>query len=192
MKSPCPPSKTVVKYLFCSLSTPSGIHAACVLQFPDPHFKMKHKKRRVIQPELVHALAHLMPPGGACFLRPWLHIKRDYINLLALNQTGHLDDCSSTLLQHDASAARRFCSKPMPAQLQGTSSCSRTSRRQRCPCMKHSGSTGVQRSAQTRALSCSAGRACQQLSPAERPAAAAQRTGSMHRALAYPAAWARP
>ena len=63
-EEPLAPQKTVVEHVFCSLSTSSGIHAACVLQFPDPHFKMKHKKRRVIQPELVHALAHLMPPGG--------------------------------------------------------------------------------------------------------------------------------
>ena len=33
-------------------------------QFPDPHFKNKHKKRRVVQPELVQAVAAHMPPGG--------------------------------------------------------------------------------------------------------------------------------
>ena len=40
--------------------------AGCVLraQFPDPHFKNKHKKRRVVQPELVQAVAAHMPPGG--------------------------------------------------------------------------------------------------------------------------------
>ena len=36
----------------------------CALQFPDPHFKTKHKKRRVIQPQVVHTLERLMPPGG--------------------------------------------------------------------------------------------------------------------------------
>lgn len=34
------------------------------MQFPDPHFKNKHKKRRVVQPELVQAVAANMPPGG--------------------------------------------------------------------------------------------------------------------------------
>ena len=40
--------------------------AVCTLraQFPDPHFKNKHKKRRVVQPELVQAAAANMPPGG--------------------------------------------------------------------------------------------------------------------------------
>ena len=36
----------------------------CASQFPDPHFKTKHKKRRVIQPQVVHTLERLMPPGG--------------------------------------------------------------------------------------------------------------------------------
>ena len=28
------------------------------IQFPDPHFKAKHHKRRVVQPELVRSLAY--------------------------------------------------------------------------------------------------------------------------------------
>lgn len=35
------------------------------LQFPDPHFKARHKKRRVVQPQLVRAIARIMPRGGA-------------------------------------------------------------------------------------------------------------------------------
>ena len=34
------------------------------LQFPDPHFKARHKKRRVVQPQLVRAITARMPPGG--------------------------------------------------------------------------------------------------------------------------------
>ena len=30
----------------------SAVERVCI-QFPDPHFKMKHRKRRVVQPELV-------------------------------------------------------------------------------------------------------------------------------------------
>ena len=44
------------------------------LQFPDPHFKTKHKKRRVIQPQVVADLAKLMPPGGMCSTPFSLHI----------------------------------------------------------------------------------------------------------------------
>ena len=34
------------------------------MQFPDPHFKTKHKKRRVIQPRVVEDLTKAMPSGG--------------------------------------------------------------------------------------------------------------------------------
>lgn len=40
-----------------------------LLQFPDPHFKRKHRKRRVVQPQLVAALAQLMAPGGRVLLQ---------------------------------------------------------------------------------------------------------------------------
>jgi tRNA (guanine-N7-)-methyltransferase len=34
------------------------------IQFPDPWFKKRHQKRRVLQPELVNDLATVLPPGG--------------------------------------------------------------------------------------------------------------------------------
>jgi tRNA (guanine-N7-)-methyltransferase len=34
------------------------------IQFPDPWFKKRHQKRRVLQPELVATLAEFLPPGG--------------------------------------------------------------------------------------------------------------------------------
>ncbi len=34
------------------------------IQFPDPWFKKRHQKRRVLQPELVSTLAEFLPPGG--------------------------------------------------------------------------------------------------------------------------------
>jgi tRNA (guanine-N7-)-methyltransferase len=39
------------------------------LQFPDPWFKKKHHKRRVLQPALLQALAAALPPGGELFLQ---------------------------------------------------------------------------------------------------------------------------
>ncbi|MGB3789104.1 MAG: tRNA (guanosine(46)-N7)-methyltransferase TrmB [Phormidesmis sp.] len=42
----------------------------CVsIQFPDPWFKKRHQKRRVVQPELVNVLAELMPAGGKVWLQ---------------------------------------------------------------------------------------------------------------------------
>ena len=34
------------------------------IQFPDPWFKKRHQKRRVLQPDIVSTLAEFLPPGG--------------------------------------------------------------------------------------------------------------------------------
>ena len=39
------------------------------IQFPDPHFKKAHEKRRVVTAELVRTLAKFMKSGGAVFLQ---------------------------------------------------------------------------------------------------------------------------
>ena len=47
----------------------SGALDLVTIQFPDPHFKKRHKKRRIVQPQLVKALTALMPKGGKVFLQ---------------------------------------------------------------------------------------------------------------------------
>lgn len=39
------------------------------IQFPDPWFKKRHQKRRVVQPELVEVLAELMPVAAMVWLQ---------------------------------------------------------------------------------------------------------------------------
>ena len=39
------------------------------IQFPDPHFKKRHRKRRVVQPQLVASVRDLLVPGGRLFLQ---------------------------------------------------------------------------------------------------------------------------
>lgn len=39
------------------------------IQFPDPWFKRRHQKRRLVQPEFVAALAQIIKPGGFVFLQ---------------------------------------------------------------------------------------------------------------------------
>jgi tRNA (guanine-N7-)-methyltransferase len=39
------------------------------IQFPDPHFKSRHAKRRVVNVELIHTLAQFMPAGATVFLQ---------------------------------------------------------------------------------------------------------------------------
>lgn len=66
-------------FVFCNANnslTPllAGWPGGCPLQvvsiqFPDPWFKKRHQKRRVVQPELVEALAALMPAGAMVWLQ---------------------------------------------------------------------------------------------------------------------------
>ncbi|KAK9909195.1 hypothetical protein WJX75_008585 [Coccomyxa subellipsoidea] len=51
------------------LATYPGPLSLVTVQFPDPHFKARHKKRRVVQPQLVRAIARIMPRGGRVFLQ---------------------------------------------------------------------------------------------------------------------------
>ncbi len=50
-------------------SLPSQILSRVTIQFPDPWFKKKHKKRRILQPELVNILADYLVDDGEVFLQ---------------------------------------------------------------------------------------------------------------------------
>jgi tRNA (guanine-N7-)-methyltransferase len=39
------------------------------IQFPDPWYKKKHAKRRMVKPELVATLARHLAPGGKVFIQ---------------------------------------------------------------------------------------------------------------------------
>lgn len=65
-------------YLFCNVnnalvpllaSFPTGILQRVTIQFPDPWFKKRQAKRRLVQPELVDTLATYLTPGGMVFLQ---------------------------------------------------------------------------------------------------------------------------
>ena len=69
---------TNLHYLFCnaniSLETwlaalPAGRLERATIQFPDPWFKLKHHKRRVLQPALLCSLAAALAPGRELFLQ---------------------------------------------------------------------------------------------------------------------------
>ena len=69
---------TNLQYLFCNInnslpsllsSLPASILQRVSIQFPDPWFKTRHAKRRVVQPELVANLAEYMAVGGEVFLQ---------------------------------------------------------------------------------------------------------------------------
>lgn len=69
---------TNLHYLFCNAnnsvrplmeSLPAGIVRRVTIQFPDPWFKKRHQKRRVVQPALVEELAEFLEPGADLFLQ---------------------------------------------------------------------------------------------------------------------------
>ena len=68
---------TNLHYLFCNVnnslkllsSLPPGTLQRVTIQFPDPWFKNRHSKRRLVQPDLVAELASYLSVGGVVFLQ---------------------------------------------------------------------------------------------------------------------------
>jgi tRNA (guanine-N7-)-methyltransferase len=65
-------------FLYCNInnslapllaSLPKDVLQCVSIQFPDPWFKQRHMKRRVVQPELVNLLAEYLIEGGTIFLQ---------------------------------------------------------------------------------------------------------------------------
>lgn len=62
------------------------------IQFPDPHFKARHAKRRVVTPELVLALAKFMPEGATVFLQSDIQSVLDDMRLQFREQPLYFQD----------------------------------------------------------------------------------------------------
>lgn len=69
---------TNLHYIFCNVNTflrpllstlPTHSLHRVSIQFPDPWFKKRHQKRRVVQPEVVQLLAEFLAPDGMVFLQ---------------------------------------------------------------------------------------------------------------------------
>ena len=69
---------TNLHYLFCNANVslegwladlPAGLLDLVSIQFPDPWFKKKHHKRRVLQPALLLAIAAALAPGKRLFVQ---------------------------------------------------------------------------------------------------------------------------
>lgn len=67
-----------IHYLFCNVnkslrpllsSLPSGMLQRVTIQFPDPWFKKRHQKRRMVQADTVADLADYLAPGGSVFIQ---------------------------------------------------------------------------------------------------------------------------
>lgn len=53
------------------LSNYPGPVTSLAAQFPDPLFKRRHRKRRMVQASVVDAARHLLVPGGEWVWRAW-------------------------------------------------------------------------------------------------------------------------
>jgi len=67
-----------VHYAFCNAmlwldrlleGIPEGILKTVTIQFPDPWFKKKHAKRRMVNEEMVNTIAKHLAPGGRVFVQ---------------------------------------------------------------------------------------------------------------------------
>ncbi|MEX0269582.1 tRNA (guanosine(46)-N7)-methyltransferase TrmB [Leptolyngbyaceae cyanobacterium UHCC 1019] len=90
-------------YLFCNAnnsirplltSLPTGILQQVTIQFPDPWFKRRHQKRRVVQPELVVDLAEFLVPGGIVFVQ-------SDVEEVAIEMRDRFDEYPAFIRQHD-------------------------------------------------------------------------------------------
>ena len=69
---------TNLHYAFCNAmlwldrlleGIPAGILQAVTIQFPDPWFKKRHAKRRMVNEEVVQTIARHLAPGGQVFIQ---------------------------------------------------------------------------------------------------------------------------
>ena len=90
-------------YLFCNAnnslrplltSLPAGILQQVTIQFPDPWFKRRHQKRRVVQPELVIDLAEFLVSGGVVFVQ-------SDVEEVAIEMRDRFDEHPAFIRQHD-------------------------------------------------------------------------------------------
>jgi len=67
------------------------------IQFPDPHFKARHAKRRVVTPELVTTLAQFMPTGATVFLQSDVQSVLDEMRLQFREQPQYFKDSEESV-----------------------------------------------------------------------------------------------
>lgn len=66
---------TNIHFLFCNINTSlssllePGSIAGATIQFPDPWFKRRHQKRRVVQPSFLQQLSRCIQPNGFLFIQ---------------------------------------------------------------------------------------------------------------------------
>ncbi len=79
---------TNLHYAFCNAmlwldrlleAVPQGILQMVTIQFPDPWFKKKHAKRRMVNEEMIYTIARRLAPGGRVFVQTDIEFLADEI-----------------------------------------------------------------------------------------------------------------
>jgi tRNA (guanine-N7-)-methyltransferase len=93
---------TNLHFLFCNInislsavldSFPEGVLKWVTIQFPDPWFKQRHLKRRVVQPELVQILADYIQDSGMILLQ-------SDVKIVAQEMSDNFSECPYFIKQH--------------------------------------------------------------------------------------------
>jgi len=83
-----------VHYAFCNAmlwldrlleGIPDGVLQNVTIQFPDPWFKKKHAKRRMVNEEMVETIARHLAPGGRVFVQTDIEFLADEMFTLFRN-----------------------------------------------------------------------------------------------------------
>ena len=65
----------------CIGKFPEDIVSSVSFNFPDPWFKKKHHKRRIIQPQIIHKISQLMAKGGYISIKSDVKELFDYMDM---------------------------------------------------------------------------------------------------------------
>ncbi|MGB8698578.1 MAG: tRNA (guanosine(46)-N7)-methyltransferase TrmB, partial [Thermosynechococcaceae cyanobacterium] len=84
-----------------SLFTPDSIQGVTI-QFPDPWFKKRHQKRRVVQPQFIQVLTQRIRPGGFLFIQSdVLEVAEQMRSVISANPTFTASPDSDPWLLHN-------------------------------------------------------------------------------------------
>jgi tRNA (guanine-N7-)-methyltransferase len=79
-----------------------GTLQGVTIQFPDPWFKKRHQKRRVVEPQLVEVLAHQLASHGFLFIQSdVLEVAQQMQSVISAHPAFQLSDDSMPWLPHN-------------------------------------------------------------------------------------------
>jgi len=69
----------------CIGKFPADTVSSVSFNFPDPWFKKKHHKRRIMQPQLIHKISQLMANGGCISIKSDVEELFEYMDMTLIN-----------------------------------------------------------------------------------------------------------